>query len=272
MTSQPLVQIMPGAEPFFLPGGPVGCLCLHGFTASPAEVRWLGEYLAGRGLTVYGPRFAGHGTQPKDLARVHWRDWIASALDGYALLRARCERVVVIGHSMGGLVALALAADYDVDAVVAMAAPIQFGWQAASARWLRYVYPYSDQSDTGGLQDIVRAEQARRAEPVVGRVRYDLWSTAGVAQLYALSRVVDGQLPQITAPLQLIYSKADPTVAAPLADHIAEHVRSAIVERQILEKSGHILPQDVERETVFQLIGHFVETHGGGATLEAKSS
>jgi len=272
MNEQPSVQIMQGAEPFFLPGGSVGCLCLHGFTASPAEVRWLGEYLGARGMTVYGPRFAGHGTHPKDLARVHWRDWIASALDGYALLRARCEHVVVVGHSMGGLVALALAADYDIDAVIALAAPVRFGWQVASTRWLRYVYPYSDQSDTSDLQQIVREEQARRGEPVIGRVRYDIWSTAALAQLYALARVVDARLPQIHAPLQLLYSKADPTVAAHLADYVAERVSSTVVERQILDQSGHILPQDIQRETVFQLIGHFVETHGGGATLVAQSS
>ncbi|MBE0691238.1 MAG: alpha/beta fold hydrolase, partial [Anaerolineae bacterium] len=184
----------------------------------------------------------------------------------------RCERVIVVGHSMGGLVALALAEGHDVDAVVALAAPIRLGRRVALARWLRYVYPYSDQSDTSALQEIVRAEQARRGEPVIGRVCYDVWSTAALAQLYALSRVVDAGLSQIRAPLQLIYSKADPTVPVHLAAYIAERVSSQVVERQILDQSGHILPQDIQRDTVFQLIGHFVETHGGGATLEAKRS
>lgn len=263
---------MQGAEPFFLLGGSVGCLCLHGFTASPAEVRWLGEHLTGQGYTVYGARFAGHGTHPTDVARIHWRDWIASALDGYALLRAQCESVVVIGHSMGGLVALALAADQDVDAVVALAAPIKLGRQVALTRWLRYVYPYSDQSDTSGLQETVRAEQTRRGEPVIGRVRYDVWSTAALAQLYALARVVDGRLSQIRAPLLLIYSKADPTVPVHLADYVAKRVSSSVVERAILEQSGHILPQDVEREDVFQFVTDFVQRRVKMATLDANST
>ena len=41
--------IVPGAEPFFFgvpPGDRVGCLLLHGFTAMPEEMRWLGESLA----------------------------------------------------------------------------------------------------------------------------------------------------------------------------------------------------------------------------------
>ena len=33
-------------------------------------------------------------------------------------------------------------------------------------------------------------KQARRGEPQLGRMRYDIWSTAAVAQLYALSQQV----------------------------------------------------------------------------------
>ncbi|MCA9910517.1 MAG: alpha/beta fold hydrolase, partial [Anaerolineae bacterium] len=227
---------------------------------------------AGQGYTVYGARFAGHGTHHADLARVHWQDWIASALDGYALLRAYCESVVVIGHSMGGLVALALATDQNVDAVVALAAPIKLGRQVAMARWLRYVYPYSDQSDTSGLQEIIRAEQARRGEPVIGRVRYDVWSTAALAQLHALSRVANARLSHVRAPLLLIYSNADPTVPVHLADHIAGRVSSPVVERAILNESGHILPQDIERDSVFQFVTDFVQRRVNVATLDANST
>ena len=53
-------------------GGDVGCLVLHGFTATPSEVRWLAEHLAGQGHTVYAPRLAGHGTTPEALARTRW--------------------------------------------------------------------------------------------------------------------------------------------------------------------------------------------------------
>ena len=72
-----------GAEPFFLNGngkhGDVGCVCVHGFTASPEEMRWLGEYLNARGLTVYGPRLAGHGLTPERMRTQHWLDFHSSA-------------------------------------------------------------------------------------------------------------------------------------------------------------------------------------------------
>jgi carboxylesterase len=88
----------------------VGALLIHGFTGTPREMRPLGEALAGAGLTVLGVRLAHHATQPRDMFRSHWRDWYASVLDGYYLLRDQCETVFVMGLSAGGTLALYLAA------------------------------------------------------------------------------------------------------------------------------------------------------------------
>ena len=45
-------HIIPTAEPFFIPAGPTGCLLIHGFTGSPKEMRWMGEYLAREGISM----------------------------------------------------------------------------------------------------------------------------------------------------------------------------------------------------------------------------
>ena len=49
-------DIIPGAEPFFYRGGPIGALLIHGFTGAPKEMRLLAEALAAEGLTVLGVR------------------------------------------------------------------------------------------------------------------------------------------------------------------------------------------------------------------------
>lgn len=252
---------LPGAEPFFFPGGDTGCLCLHGFTASPAEVRWLGEHLRDCGHTVYGQRLAGHGTDPTHLARTTWQDWYASALDGYHLLRQVCQSVVVIGHSMGGLLALLLAAEVQIAGVAALAAPLRFSSRLmARANLMKYPLPYTNQPDQSSLPQIIRDEQARRGEPARGRVRYDRWSTAAVAQLFELSRRAESQLSQVTAPLLLIYSRGDVTAVVEQSDAIASGVSSPTIQRHILDHSGHILTQDVEREQVFTWVADFVTT------------
>src|SRR5256885_14246546 len=73
----------PAAEGFALAGSrPLGCLLIHGFTATPDEMRPLGEALAARGFPVRAVRLAGHGTEVADLAGTRWTDWFASVAEG----------------------------------------------------------------------------------------------------------------------------------------------------------------------------------------------
>lgn len=257
MTTIP--TIVDGGESFFYRGGETGCLCLHGFTASPAEVRWLGGHLAGEGLTVYGPRLPGHATDYRDLSHYRWQDWYAASLDGLKLLRSQCKRVLVVGHSMGGLLALLLGATTAVDGLVVMAAPVLFrNRQMAMTWWLKYPLPYTDQTDRSKLIQVIHEEQTRRGEPTYGRIRYNLWSTAAVGELYRLSNVTRERLGEVKAPLMAIYSAADRTVAIENRDLVVKGVGSAVVEVHTLQTSDHILPQDVERETVFRLTADFI--------------
>lgn len=253
------IPYMAGAEPIFELGNEVGCLILHGFMASPGEVRWLSQHLATQGFTVYAPRLPGHGTQPEDMARVRWQDWVAAARDGDHLLRQVCQKVFVIGHSMGGTLGLLLATQIKLDGLALLAAPITL--HQRTTRWasrISWLLPYTDQSDKTPFPDYVRREQARLGEPVYGRLRYDRWSTAAVGQLYHLTETARAHLKAVTAPLLLVNSLADPTVLPENADLIAQSVSSSIIERRLLQRSGHILPQEVEREQVFAWVSDFV--------------
>lgn len=254
--------IMPGAEPYFARGGSTGVLLLHGFTASPHEVKWLGQYLAAQGHTVYAPRIAGHGTNYRDLARTTWQDWAASALDGYHMLRAQCDRLFVAGLSMGGALALLTAAQVDVDGVIAMAAPVlPFPRLAVNRlRIAKRLRPYTDQTDRSPFVDYILGRQKELGEPEIGRVRYDMWSTAALEQLMRLIGQVQARLPQIRAPVLAIYSRADATVLMPNLEALKAGLTGATpIQIHVLEQSSHILTQDMERETVFRLVAEFVE-------------
>src|SRR5690554_5787050 len=57
--------------------------------------------------------------------KVTYHDWFHAVLQGYHRLRETNSPIVVIGHSMGGLLALQLAAREKVAAVICLAAAIQ---------------------------------------------------------------------------------------------------------------------------------------------------
>jgi carboxylesterase len=251
--------IMPGAEPFFHRGNQIGCLCLHGFMASPNELRWMGEALAAQGFTVYVPRLTGHGIDHRIMTRMHWYDWYTSALDGYHILKAQCEQVIPIGLSMGGLLALMLAAEYPVAGVGVLASPLFV--KARIVRhtgWLKYLVRYTEQPDSQRLRDVIHQEQVRRGDPLVGRVRYNTWATSAVWEFNKLMLRARACLPDVTAPLLTIYAQRDDTGLVENVEILKRESSSAAIESFILLETGHILSQDIERETVFQLINNFI--------------
>ncbi|WDC84711.1 hypothetical protein PL321_03340 [Caloramator sp. mosi_1] len=77
---------------YLFEGSDEGCLVIHGFTGTPAELRLLGERLHSKGYTVYGVRLKGHGTNVEEMEKCTYKDWIDSALEGYNLLRSRCKK------------------------------------------------------------------------------------------------------------------------------------------------------------------------------------
>jgi carboxylesterase len=259
-----------GAEPFFYKAGNVGCLCLHGFTASPDEMRWFGHALAQEGITTYGPRMVGHGVDYHDMARMRWHDWYLSALDGYHLLRQHCDQVFVGGLSMGGLMTIMVASAVPVSGAIVMAAPlINRDRMFEATHLLKYVLRYTKQPDISELPKRIQAEQARRNMPVVGRVRYLEWSTSAVAELHKAMLTACDCLPDVTAPVLAIFSKGDKTVPPANADFLQRTVGSKIVERHDLEKSDHVMTQDVEADTIFELAADFIKRHSQPMTEAA---
>src|SRR3989304_2424624 len=92
-------MLLKSAEPFYFPGGNIGCLLVHGFTGTPKEMRYLGKNLANRGYSVLGVRLVGHATRMEDMTRTSYRDWLASVEDGWWMLSGCSEKIFVIGRS-----------------------------------------------------------------------------------------------------------------------------------------------------------------------------
>jgi carboxylesterase len=209
-------------------------------------MRWLGEHLHARGLTVCAPRLAGHGTRPAMMRRQHWMDWYESVLDGIALVRARCPKVFAVGLSMGGLLSLRVAEAGLVDGAVVMAAPL-------------YVHAPLRLPQRGDLDARVRAIQRETGREDHGRVAYDEGTpVASIAQLRALMGEVRRHLPEITVPLLLIYSQSDRTVPFGNMQVVAEQVRSPDLVLKTLEHSDHVLTQEIEREAVYEMVWEFL--------------
>lgn len=117
-----------GAEKQAGPGGSAhddpGCLLIHGYGGGPFEMEGLAAALDGAGFATHLVCLPGHGEGFADFAAFRFPDWLAHAETELKAMLARHARVAVIGFSMGGTLALNLAARYPVAGVVSIAAPV----------------------------------------------------------------------------------------------------------------------------------------------------
>ena len=244
-------MIIPTAEPFYLPGNQTGCLLVHGFTGAPKEMRWMGEYLAKQGYTVLGIRLAGHATKPEDMQRMTWQDWVASVEDGYHLLKGCVDKVFIIGLSMGGILSLVFASKNPVTGVVAMSTP----------------YTLPDDPRLPFLQLlanlITKIEKGpadwHNPDAAKDHVEYPYIPSKGIIQLRDLLGQMRDGLPQVKAPVLLIHSKQDASVAPHNAEQILDALGSQDKKLFWVENSGHVIPREPDRLIAFQTVHEFIQ-------------
>jgi len=224
------VQSFSGNEEFFFQGGKQGVVLVHGYTGAPGEMRLLGEYLHQQGLTVLGVRLAGHGTTPQDLNKTKWQDWYKAVSDGVYRLQAGCDRVSIVGLSMGGLLTIKAAAELPVAKAAILAAPIYVcDRRAPYLPLLRFF------------------------------IRYHMMPVKPLSSLFELVDLCKKKyLQSIKIPCLVMQSKVEHTVKPASAQYIYDHLGTADKKLVWYHHSGHILTLDNERDDVFQKIYEFL--------------
>ena len=227
-------------------------LLIHGFTGLPAELFLLGEFLNREGFTVLCMRLAGHGTDENNLMRTTRDDWFNSAIDGLAILRGACDKIYVVGHSMGGLLTLKLSAECDVEKIVTLAAPIFID----DGLGLRNLPP----REFCGNACIVQPRKKLFDVPQTANEVYKKTPLISVHELLDLINDVKNLLPKITAPILIMHGEEDHTAQPRSARFIMDNVGSKIKKVITVPNSGHLLPLEENRDFVFEEILNFIRS------------
>lgn len=242
------MKIIEGAEEFFLSGeNNKGVLLIHGYTGTPAEMRLLGDYLHKEGFTVLGVRLPGHGTTPEELNETNWQMWYAEAEKGYERLTEVCGEIMVAGLSMGGLLAMKIAAEKNIAKAAFLAAPVKVQDKRAPLLPL--------------LRYFIRYLKKRKRNYFVAdkyNLAYNVMPVKPLTSLFALIKLCKNEvLPNIKIPCLVMQSKIEHTVCPESAQYIYDHLGSTDKKLIWFEHSGHILTLDVEREEVYKEISDF---------------
>ncbi|MCP4502106.1 MAG: alpha/beta fold hydrolase [Deltaproteobacteria bacterium] len=234
-------------------------LLLHGFTSTPFEVRFFGEALAQDGYGSFGPLLAGHGEEdPSELGRVTWEEWMDQSRAAFTDLPVGLEKKqkrFVVGSSMGGLLALLLAAEFPVDGLILlspallMTTPGEVGALVMRSPFRKQMKVVEKKEHGGDIFD----EEGKDSNPTYTQI-----DPKGLHQMDLLRHVTMKHLPDVTCPLLIFQGAHDRTVAQRAVRVIGEKVQSDLVTTVFLPHSRHILGLDVERDVILQNTRQFV--------------
>ncbi len=220
---------------------------MHGFTGSPASLRPLSELLAQRGFAVELVRLPGHGTHYRDMMSTRYEDWRAEVRRGLDALRARTERVIAAGLSMGGTLVLDIVSQEPslVAGAATINAPVldREGILVKLAPFLEHVLPLVPASAAGLARNDI-------AKPGMNELAYG-WvpAKAGNSLVREFPRV-RAQLANLTCPVLVAYSRADHSVPPENSKAILRLLGSKDITELVLERSYHVATLDYDLELI----------------------
>jgi carboxylesterase len=201
----------------------------------------LAQRLASADMTVRLPRLPGHGTRWQDMNLTRWEDWYAEVDRAFRELHDRCDRVFVLGLSMGGSLTLRLAEEKGS----AVAGIVLINAAVHTERKDRYLLPVLQAlvpSFPGISNDIKKPGQDEGAY-----TKIPLKAAHSLSKLWS---VVRQDIDKVTQPALVFRSAEDHVVEPSNAEWIMSHMRSSDKTLVVLPDSYHVATLDNDAITI----------------------
>lgn len=248
------------AQPFFIRPhnrNGIGVVVIHGFLASPAEVRGFADRLAQNGFTTIGVRLKGHGTSPKDLRETPWQEWYESVVRCYQIIQGYTDRIMLVGFSTGGALALKLAADQPdgPEAISVVSVPIKF----RDPKMMFVPLVHGTNKLVGWLSSYEGVRPFLQNVPEHPGINYQNIPVRGLYELRQLIGELEKRLTDVYCPTLIIQGDNDPTVDPKSADIIYKKLGSAHKKVVTIDSHKHGILMDNIGSTQEKILSFLTE-------------
>lgn len=218
-----------------------GCIIIHGFAGNLDEVEPLNKYLISKGFLTVCPIMKGHMGSRRDLAFVKYTEWIESVEASFNELNAQCEKIFMIGFSMGGLIAVNIAMKNEVDGIVTLNTPI-YHWDIK-----RIVKNIVNDIKTKDYKNIKYYLRSTIETPFSALINFKI-----------LLRKTKPLLRNIRCPMLIAQGLIDDTVHHKSAKYIYNNISSEVKYLKYYECSDHLICHSIENKDVFNEVESFI--------------
>jgi len=224
-------------------------LLLHSFTSTANEMRNLAKHLHVQGFTCLAHNYKGHGEEPERLFESSVDEAWQSANDAFQfLLDEGYEEIIVIGQSLGGVMALRLASHHTCKAVVVISSPLmERPIESLEGRVLHYTkryYSFQNKSDEW-INQYINEHFPRPVEKLQALQQFIL-NTQSI-------------LPSINKPICLFKGGQDELVFQQSIDLIESTVQGSFKKMITFPNSGHLITLDKDRDYLNHDVHLFIQ-------------
>jgi carboxylesterase len=257
----------PDHQPFTIGSGSTRALLIHGFLGSPRDLRPLAAALAEAGVTAHGMLLPGFGADIGRVRQVRVDDWLAAASDAWRDVSAGATRTTLVGFSMGGAVALRLAAEAGVapDRLILLAPHWRFADRRAvilplGKHFIRDLKPFGRVNFDNPVMRRMLAEWAPGADLDDAEVRRQLRDSAVIPthaldELRKIGNHAGAMAARVTVPATIVQGAQDMTSLPSYSRILARRMNAELIEvpgnHMIVDPAAPSWPQ--VRDTVVDL-------------------
>ena len=234
----------------------LGVYLIHGFSSTTYEVKTLANHLAEQGYRVRADNLPGHGTSIADCNATSHKEWLLFVEQAIAEMYAYCDKVIVIGVSMGAILSLHIGTIFPIDGIIA-ASPIfkfknEFNVRVLARLFHKFKYSIPKKST-------FHPDKLKKLHN--GFYGYNQYPLSALNEMRKMVDKVKNTLDKISSPLFLIHSTVDQTAPFENFEIVKKSITTKKLETLIINQTGHNVfdTEEQDKDKIFNSIDFFIQ-------------
>jgi alpha-beta hydrolase superfamily lysophospholipase len=229
---------------------------VHGYGEHVGRYEHVAEALAARGAAVVGPDHVGHGRSEGERALIEDFEPVVDDLRAVVEDARGDLPVVMVGHSMGGLIATRYAQRHREDLAGLVLSGPAIGLGPVIEGWLAAPEPPSDPIDPAVLSRDPAVGEAYGTDPLV---YHGGWKRPTLEAFVAADAAIAAGPGFGDLPLLYLHGGDDQLVPVALARPIVERLAGPDSELRVIDGARHEVFNELGKEETIELVADFAE-------------